>query len=251
MEAVMPGLKYLVYIVYHDEASRVIAEAFGANHSWAVPVFVRSTPFFESIAYQDLLLPNSSKWEGLDYVGMISYKATNIQQLSPTLPPFKGDYIPEILARAQVEGHDAVPFLRSPYKIMHQATFSHTMHFQVVWYELLKNLGYNEAQIDRCNNERAFFRNAFVARPEITKSASHFFDKAINIVQRNETLKAMFAHDSKYGAYNNSDIQQRVFGTDIWQFHPFVFERLLIFYFCAHGVNSCNGPLTVCTWFWC
>lgn len=70
----------IVYIVYHDDNSRIIAENFHnevANKKWTKPVFIESTVFFESNMYRTVLpFTYLEDWKDKLYVGMISYKTT-------------------------------------------------------------------------------------------------------------------------------------------------------------------------------
>jgi hypothetical protein len=176
----IPKLKFIIYIIYHDEVSKVFAFDFAKDNKWAIPTFTRSTQFFESILYRDLFLKEYNKWGGLDYVGMYSYKvaASNVKT-SSLLPTFKGTMTPEILARAKENGHNFVPFLRSPIKLIHQATWVHSLSWYKIWDTMLMAMGYSQQQIRSCDNSTAFFRSAYGARPDVQYDIAKWMDRAI------------------------------------------------------------------------
>jgi hypothetical protein len=177
---VLPKLKFIIYIIYHDEVSKKLTFEFAKTNKWAVPKFTYSTSFFESILYRDLFLVEYKKWKGLDYVGMYSYKvASSNVKVSSLLPVFKGTMTPEILARAKDKGHNFVPFLRSPIKMIHQATWVHSLYWYKIWDTMLMSMGYNQEQIRSCDNTTAFFRSAYGARPDVQLDIAKWMDMAI------------------------------------------------------------------------
>ncbi len=65
----------LLYIIYHDDKSKLKALHFHQEFpNISVPVFIRSTRFFESIAYREILPMEFDVWKNKDYVGILSYK---------------------------------------------------------------------------------------------------------------------------------------------------------------------------------
>jgi hypothetical protein len=217
---------------------------------------VRSTQFFESIAYRDHLLAQSADWSTpgkYDWVGMISYKSAMIktQGAWAVHTAFHGEMIPEIVARSAKEGHDFVPLLRSPLELVPQASFDHSVQFQVAWDTLLKALGYSEEQLRACDKANSFFRSAFVARPQITLQLSKFMDRAISVAESDPVVAGELAKECRCITHHGDDIPRRIWNTTYWQFHPFVFERLIVFYACAEKLNACWGTETVCNNFYC
>jgi hypothetical protein len=120
-----------------------------------------------------------------------------------------------------------------------------------VWDYLLVVLGYDETALRRCDLVNPFFRNAFAMKTDLVKSYTKFVNDAIETTLHNEKCDVLFNHDAQYRVYKNqSVITQKIFQTEQWQFHPFVFERLPNFYFCANRAKVCNGGDSPCDLFW-
>jgi hypothetical protein len=65
----------LLYIIYHDEASNEIAlKCHSLFPAFTMPIFIKSTVFFESIVYRKILPSRYNDWKDKIYVGIISYK---------------------------------------------------------------------------------------------------------------------------------------------------------------------------------
>ena len=76
----------LFYIIYHDDVSKKKATEYHLkNPSWTIPVEIRSTVFFESIMYRDILPFRYQEWEDKDYVGIMTYKIASVTNLSTIL----------------------------------------------------------------------------------------------------------------------------------------------------------------------
>lgn len=89
--------KVLVYVVYHDTKSKTIAKPFTEANPWTKLTFIRSSKFFESIFFRDVLPFEYDSWKDLDYVGMISYRVINICINNMT---FWGEDIPTVISMA-------------------------------------------------------------------------------------------------------------------------------------------------------
>lgn len=126
--------KFIIYIIYHDDESKKVADEFAKAHKWAKPTYIRSTWFFESIVFRDVIPFDYNTWRTMDYVGVLSYKATDIHQPQgedTNWRSFNGREIPYWIETAYYGDYDVMPFLRSFRELMPQALICHGEHFKV------------------------------------------------------------------------------------------------------------------------
>lgn len=133
--------------------------------------------------------------------------------------------------------------------MMQQAVTGHTTQFMQIWDHLLLTIGFTNQQIRASDRAEVFLRNSMIIRPTWLKRISKFMISAMDVVDHNATIRAEFATDAHYQeAIYRKAVAQRVFHTDYYQWHPFVFERLPVFY--LHHYNaSVYGTLRETEWF--
>jgi hypothetical protein len=247
------NLRFIVYVIYHDDASKMTVTAFTSKHSWAKPLYIKTTKYLESIVYRDYLPFLYDNWAELDYVGLMSYKATNIT-LGPYPGPghyhFEGSTIPDRLRQSAKQGYDVVPFLRTNMTLMNQAIASHTDHFKTVWDLLLYRMGFPDYILRRGDFSEPFFRNAFAARPQWLVRLIRFMNDAIEVSSMQNSVLKEFEKDATYENQPGklSERPKTIFGTEFWQYYPFVFERLPPFFYNVSGASVCGPP--ICPNFW-
>ena len=253
---------FLVYIVYHDERSRIIADSFVAKHSWSKSVQIRSSVFFESIFFHDVLPFNYYEWHDLDYVGMISYRAVDISINNMT---FKAEDIPRIIEMSRNHknlninhdklstnnntvsnttigsqnsyNYDVIPFLQARnWSLMNQAIEVHGHTFQLAWDNLLLSINITNQDIRKYDNIPPFFRNSFIAKPIHMKEYLSFVNEAMHQVLYNKTMTKLLQIDAQYDAIK-VDIAQKIFKKDYYELYPFIFERLSNFWFYYKNLN--------------
>jgi hypothetical protein len=238
----------LVYIVYHDEKSRLKAQDFSRQHpEWTKSVMIRSSKFFETIFYRDILPFEYNEWMNKDYVGMISYKAVDI---SINNMSFKAIDIPYILALSYnvstvstaiaqsrpAQHYDIIPLLQGvDMQLMSQAVQGHGPQFQRAWDSLLMALEYNQSLIQSADRLAPFFRNSFLGRPSLMRDYCIFINRAIDLALYNETVRQLLGVNANYDATKLS-VAQLIFQSNHYELHPFIFERLPVFYF--HAIQA-------------
>jgi hypothetical protein len=191
----------------------------------------------EAVFYRDILAYDYNQWKDLDYVGMISYKAVNIKVNNMT---FSLTQIPHIITKSYNIGiqrnisYDIIPFLMCKnYTLLTQAVSTHGHDFTIAWDMLLQALGYNLTQIRSVDYTYPFFRNSFIGKPSWMAKYSVFVNQAMDMVIYNETISSLFAVNANYDA-PKVGVAEKVFETPYYQLHPFIFERLPVFYFNMH-----------------
>ena len=72
----------LFYIIYHNKVSQTKTIDYHLKNPCTIPVEIRSTVFFKTIIYRDILPFRYHEWRDKDYVGIITYKvASHIKNL--------------------------------------------------------------------------------------------------------------------------------------------------------------------------
>lgn len=231
--------KSIMYVVVHNNHSHQIAMKFAAcRSSWMRIAYIRSTVYFESILYKDVLLPNLAELQNYKYVITGTYKSMDS----------KGQTLDEIYRLLKVIKHgnyDIVPFLRSGAKNMEFSTYFHKKEFRTTWDTLLKSLGYSVQQIRAQDDMKGFFRNIFIIRPDLLSKLVTFMNRAMDLGLNDATVKAQLERNAHYRE-GSTEVAQRIFGTSYYQLHPFVFERLPSFFLHDLGANICHNDTGPC-----
>lgn len=234
------GIKFKLYVISHDEKSHTVASEWTRCKPWATVVRIPTTKFFESIVYKEVLPALVSDWEGLDFVGIATYRSLKFSPL---------EKIKTSLELGHFKPYDVMPLYTTGENMMDQAVSGHTTRFVQVWDNLLRTMGFNEKDIRKGDRAEVFLRNSILIRPAWLKKLSKFMISAMDIVQTNATIHADFITDAHYqeSIYRKA-VAQRVFHTDYYQWHPFIFERLPVF-FLQHNNASVFGTLRETEWF--
>lgn len=219
--AFIPGVKFLLYILTHDERSYSIAVDWCKCMPWARVMNISSTKFFESIAYSEVFLKTTGEWLHLDRVGIATYKTLK--------------YLPIEKLKAYIElsvakPYDVVPLMPSGEYLMDQAVRNHGSEFEKLWYLLLTKLNFSPNHIKEAARIELFLRNTFIIKPKWLFGLSNFMNKAINLLLIDEELDRAFSSDAHYQE-KKLDVARRIFSSDHYQWHPFIFERLPSFFF--------------------
>eukprot|EP00981_Chlorochromonas_danica_P010851 scaffold3475_cov173-Ochromonas_danica.AAC.6 len=76
-------------------------------------------------------------------------------------------------------------------------------------------------------------------------ASSHHHHRAIKVSREVEEVRLALSHDSKYKEGEVS-VARKIFGTDYYQLHPFIFERLPAFFFYSTGLKICQETTGPC-----
>lgn len=220
-EVLIPDIKFLLYVICHDDESERVSQIWAECRPWAVVIKIPTTPFFESIAYRTSLPFLVHEWEKLDYVAMATYRSVHIMG--------GVDGLRQHLLFAQAGKFDVVPLVYTREQLMAQAIGGHSKQFTRAWDATLTALGFSEQSIRQADQTEAFFRNSFIVKPHIMKDIIKFMNRAIEASLLDPILSEILESDSEYKA-PTPGIAVRVFGTPYYQWHPFIFERLPVFY---------------------
>ena len=236
------NIRIKMFLICHDHSSkkkaREFAKCWDPKNLWISIVHIPSTVFFESIIYKVL---NDSKHydiSSLDYIIIETYK---------TVSSFDKNHINELIRLINVTKssteYDVIPFLRGNFGIIPQAIYYHSINFKIAWDALLLEMGYNLNIINKFEQEyyNGFYRNAYIAKKDIYLKLESCMIKAMDIAQENEKVAQLIEVNAQY--FNNDAEHKKIakfnFGTDYYQLHPFIFERLPIFFLYAMNATLC------------
>lgn len=236
----VPGVKFVLYIISHDDKSFEIATQYSKCKPWARVVRIPTSVFMESAIYGETLMSRKEEWQGVDFVGISTYRSLKFAPL---------DKLKLLLEVATLHPYDVAPLYSTGEYLMNQAIAGHTVEFAQRWNAVLQAQGYTESEIRAQDRAEVFLRNSMLIRPQWLSKLAQQMTTAMNIIQTNETLRAAFATDAHYReAKYRKKTAEKVFQTKYYQWHPFVFERLPVFY--LHHYNaSVYGTLREAEWF--
>jgi hypothetical protein len=236
----VPELKFKLYIISHDDASYATAKQWSTCKPWAEILRIPSTTFFESIIYKDILPSRVDEWKDLDYVGIATYRSLKFSPL---------EMIKLQLENAHHNGYDVVPLYTTGEYLVDQAVRGHTTEFLTIWDMLLHQQGFSEQEIRRNDRVEVFLRNSMLIRPAWLLRLDTLMSAAIDTVTNNATINRAFTADAHYRESKfRKRVAQKIFHTDYYQWHPFIFERLPVF-FLHHYNASVYGTLREVEWF--
>jgi len=147
--ALAPTSKFLIYVIYHDDASKEKARAWCACRSaWCHPLRIPNTPFFESIIYELLLEPTRlEKWlHQSNVVGIVTYKSITM---------FPLEKLQMALTLVDVGAYDVVPLMNYSKRLFKQAVKGHGEKIEQVLKQTLSVLSFSDQVLQ--NKHPPFF----------------------------------------------------------------------------------------------
>ena len=243
------GSRAHMFLIGHDAQSISIAKEISACYSssaWFHIQQITSTPFFESILYTEVLETQSAVWRELDYVITGTYKTVSGRvRRWERVQTF--EEITRLLHVARQGGWDVVPFLRSGSGMMSNCLYWHKKGFKLAWDALLGAMNYSYPSIRQHYEMKPFFRNVYIIKPSVLEGLIKFMKTALLVAQQDKHVAALLAKDSHYKE-GSADVSRRIFGTDYYQLHPFIFERLPAFYLHHAKASICSADQGECAY---
>jgi len=189
-------------------------------------VRITTTPFFESVVYRDIVTLLAREGP-VDYVALATYRSVQMLPL---------EKLHALLHLAHYGGFDVVPLMNYGFPLMEQAVRAHRDGFKAAWDGLLTALGHSDAAIRRHDHAEVFLRNSFVCRVAWFHRLAAFMVRAMDTATNDAAVARRLQQDAHYEAATKG-VAQRVFNTPYYQYHPFVFERLPVFFFHHEGAK--------------
>ena len=239
-----------IYILCHDKESERKADNLcekwnNENDNFYASSFcLIPSPYMESSCYPYFLMENYEKdWSKHDYVGIVTYSILS------KLEFFGKSTIKDInWSKIKKEDADIIGIMGINYKrigsqwrlsLLEGYVFQHGLNFYKAWRELLRHMNYNEQEIDTYYYTSGIICNWWIAKPSYFKEYCLFIKSAISTINKNKELQDIFMLNSHYGDKNTTPEQKKeLFGiSDYYPLHPFIFERLLSFFFQNKKIN--------------
>ena len=214
-------INFIFYVLYHDNNSKMIAEKWCSCRPWAIPVLIHPSPYFESIFYIDYLPKHTAEWIHVDYIAFGTYNTIFMMGNEVKLMNY--------LSIASTGQYDIIPLFDSSDELLPQAILCHSSHFKVIWDTLLTSLGYTVTDIRKQDKVHSFYRNTYITTPIIMKQLIIFINKAITLVNTNKKLSKLMQYNANY-KQSKQGVSIIMFNTTYYQYHPFIFERLPVFF---------------------
>ena len=253
-----------MYLIAHDAQSLAIAREISACYSsapWLQLRQISSTPFFESIVYSDVLHADAAAWSSLPPSSSSSSSSSSAQPdfvITGTYKTVSGrvrrwehvqtfDEIARLLVVAKEGSWDVVPFLRSGSGMMSNCMYWHKKGYRLAWDALLGAMNYTHAEIRQHYEMKPFFRNVYIIKTSVLPGLVDFMRRAVAVARSDQHVASLLARDSHYKE-GSVEVARRVFGTDYYQLHPFVFERLPAFYLHHLKARICHADKGECAY---
>lgn len=224
---------------------------------WVNVVRVSPTVYFESQVYREVFPALHHEYQKFDVIGVATYKSVKFVSIEKLTA-----YV-ELAHRAQ---YDVVPLYTSGEYLLQQAVRGHDAQFKRVWDATLHTLGYDEQSIRALDKVEVFLRNSYLITPAWFDKLVQFMNQSIAIADAasaekpsatttntaasstnsvvdkdgssstSSTLGQLLRGDAHYRE-GKPEVSRTVFGDDHYQWHPFVFERLPVFFLHHSGAR--------------
>lgn len=214
-------MKIRIYVLCYDERTQMLATQEYGDKQWAKVLYIKTTPLLENVMYDEWFLENHDDWKDFDYIGTISWKASqkitlpNMQELSKLLD--------------QVQ-YDIIVFNAFNFNLLEQATFHHPK-FKSIWVQSLQLLGFSTD--DSLNsNIQAFFCNYWITKPHLMLKYINFFKKIKHIMDTAPEIQNDLWDNPMYGGNTLSEEKMvELYNKPYIPYHVFIYERMPCFFF--------------------
>lgn len=221
----------LLYIVYHDEESRKIAEKY-MPYAWARLLYIPSTKYLESIAFT-MIKNLEHEWRDKTYVGVLKY---SFEGKTPfyDFETLCKDNPWEVLTFVGPNHHASSTQQSS---MIRTAVGYHPL-FATIWAHLLVAC----CRIDGCdvfsNEIPAFYSNYWIARTSYFREYLRFFETIYHQMETDPHIKPLLEQNSCYSERHISEEKLvQIMGAPFYKYYPFIMERLPCFFFWKIGAK--------------
>lgn len=209
----------LIYIVYHDDNSRTIAQKY-EQYPWARLMYIETTKYLESIAYK-MLQDREEEWKDKKYVGVIKYSFENKTSLFD-FEKLCNETEADVMAFVGAESHS--PDTQG-WSMIRTARRCH-QYFPTIWAHLLvTRLGLDENQVFS-ENIPAFYSNFWIARTHLFKEYLLIYDIVHSVMETDELIRPVLYQNAAYFQHIDTEKLTQIMGVPYYTYHPFIMERL-------------------------
>lgn len=227
-----PRSRVRVYLTYHNEIGRHVAQNITCHHTrqWIVPVLCNATKYFEYYAYKVFTEMTIDDFQDVDYVLIAGYKtfAPTEWALINGVPFSTQDaYIQSIIQYANKHSdYDIIPFDLDSQPIFKTFPKFHGTTSLNALSGTLRAVNWTEEEIENSLWTHAFYRNSFLAKPEAFLKIAKWMTTLIDVVETNPRVSSSYDYDAGY-PYSVKETAMKIFGVPYYLLHPFVMERLV------------------------
>jgi hypothetical protein len=221
-------MRVVVYVLCYDDHSEARARDEYGVLPWArvlrLPTTTEHNKYMEGQVFLGLLESLKHEWEDADFVGTISWKASD----KIDVPDMQ-----ELCQRA-MDGQ-AISLFFLPEVTVGYSVMAHPRFLQV-WVPLLTQMGY--AVDDAVSPEFPLLAgNYWLTKPALMSQFCEFYKRAVQVLETHQPLQHALWSDSCYATHLTSDQCMEIYGRPYITHHPFVCERLAGFFFWKHQVK--------------
>jgi hypothetical protein len=210
-------MKLIIFILsYNDETYNFAYEKYN-KYWWAKVIKIDSSIYFESIMFDKWLIENYSFWMDYDYIGFLSWK------FQSKIPYPNIDLISTILNYDN--SYELIPLF-----VGNKNFLFYEKHMYDILQRLFIILEYPDNYIINTNFIQ-FYCNYWIARKDILINYIFFFKKCNEIVKEDKFIQQYMWDNTNYNGYLNEEQLIKIFNKPYYCYHPFLYERLPIFFF--------------------
>ena len=209
----------ILYIVYHDEASKQIAAKY-EKYSWAKLLYIESTKYLESDAYR-VLKTREDEWKDKQFVGVIKYsfeEKTTFFDFEHLCKEQEADVFTFVGPESHSPDTQGVSMIRTARRC-HQ-------YFPTIWsHILITRMGLNETDVFS-EEIPAFYSNFWIAKTQLFKEYLRIYGIVQEIMEKDELIRPILYQNASYFQHIDTDRLTQIMGVPYYPYHPFVMERL-------------------------
>ena len=220
-------MRILVYVLC-DRSSRIedATKVFG-QYAWARIITIPTTFWLENVMYLTLLNARRDEWKDVDYVGCISWKASEKIVTTDVLAVVK-----EVCAATGTKPPDVIPLGCAPYPLIQQATAHHPL-FERIWTPVIEALGYHPDY----STLVAFYYNYWLATPQWMDRYIAEFHRFVITLESMPSIQPLLWSDAAYDGRQSDEVCMTIYGVPYYPYHTFLCERFPCVYFHEMGAH--------------
>ena len=226
----MNPCKTLLYIVYHDDASKKKAEKY-ENEPWARLLYIESTKYLESDAYR-VLKNREEEWRDKDYVGVIKYsfeEKTSFFKFDELCQGHEADVLTFVGPESHSPDTQGVSMIRTA-KRCH-------MYFSTIWAHILvTRLGLDVIKVFS-DDIPAFYSNFWIAKTPMFREYLRIYNIVREVMETDELIRPVLYQNASYFQHIDAARLTEIMGVPYYPYHPFVMERLPCLVFWLMGAK--------------
>jgi hypothetical protein len=213
--------KILIYILCYDYDTVQNATKLYGSYIWAKIIVLPATILFENYMYDKWLMEHYDEWKDYDYVGTLSWRATD----KIMLPDI--DKLTIFLKNEHI--YDVIPFFVIDEPHINADIDSRQPINNIVLNLLFNKMGFPPNYINKKNFIK-FYCNYWIARPKIMKEYIDFFCKCKEIIDTDNEIQKYIWKYVEYNSGLDENEIRKIFGRSSFSSHPFVYERIPYLY---------------------